>query len=253
MRKLAAFLFLLFFFPLPAFAQNTSIEVTSVYKIADKDAVEGDILVSTDKGLVRATVTSDSKTFGVLQVKPVVVYRSGDPGSKPVIRSGVATVNVTNSGGPIKYGDYITSSTTAGKGQKANESGYVLGIALANFDSKDKTGAIPVAIKVEYTGLDQSRFTSQLFGFVGNSFLANVADPKNLGLIIRYIAAGIIIILSFTFGFLTFSRSILKGVDALGRNPLAKSAIQFSMVVNIILLIVTSLIAIVASVLLIKL
>lgn len=251
--KLTAFLFLLLFFPLPAFAQNNNIEVTSVYQIADKDASEGDILVSTDKGLVRATVASDSKLFGVLQAKPIVVFRNGDPEAKPVIRSGIATVNVTDAGGPIKYGDYITSSTTAGKGQKASGSGYVLGIALGSFDGKAKTGTVPIAIKIESTGISQSRFTSQLFGFVGSSLLTNISDPKNLGMIIRYIAAGLILIISFTFGFLTFSRSIVKSIDALGRNPLAKSAIQFSMVINITLLMVTAIIAIVAAILLIKL
>lgn len=235
------------------YAQNTSIEVTSVYQITDKDAVDGDILVSTDKGLIRAVKLSDNNLFGVLQNQPVMVFRNGDESAKPVVRSGTASVNVTNQGGAIKYGDYITSSTIAGKGQKLAESGYVIGIALGAFDGKTATGKIPVAIKVEYHGNTSPQFASTLFGFVGSSFLENVADPKSLGMIVRYLAAGIIIILSFSFGFLTFSRSIIKSVDALGRNPLAKSAIQFSMVINIVLLIVTALIAIVASILLIKL
>ncbi len=269
--KSAVFLFLLFFYlyPLPftlypTHAQNPGIEVTSVYQVADKDASEGDLLISSDKGLVRATKSLDSRIFGVLQTKPVVVFRNGDESAKPVIRSGTATVNVTTLGGPIKYGDYITSSQIAGKGQKANESGYVLGIAMGSFDGKGAkqidgpsgkiaTGTIPVAIKLEYTGLSGSHFTNQLFGFVGSSFLANVADPKNLGMIIRYIAAGMVLLLGFTFGFLTFSRSIVKSIDALGRNPLAKSAIQFSMFINIALLILTGAIALLASFLLIKL
>ncbi len=255
--KFAALLVLFFFYlyPVPcnlspAYAQAPGIEVTSVYKV-DKDAVDGDILVSSGDGLVRATKLYDSKMFGILQVKPVVVYRNGDESAKPVIRSGVAQVNVTNAGGPIKYGDYITSSTAAGKGQKSTQSGYIIGIALGNLDSKE--GKIPVAIKVEYAGATSPQFASTLFGFVGTSVLENVSDPKSLGTLIRFGAAGLIILLSFAFGFLTFSRSIVKSIDALGRNPLAKSAIQFSMVINIVLLIVTALIAIVASILLIKL
>lgn len=234
-------------------AQNTSIEVTSVYQVADKDAVDGDILVSSDKGFVRASKPSDSKLFGILQIKPVVVFRNGDETAKPVVRSGVAQVNVTNNNGPIKYGDYITSSSKAGKGQKNTQSGYVVGMALGTLDAKTTSGQIPVAIKVEYSGATSPQFASTLFGFVGTSLLENVSDPKSLGLVVRYLAAGIIIILSFSFGFLTFSRSIAKSVDALGRNPLARNAIQFSMVINIVLLIVTAVVAIVASVLLIKL
>lgn len=255
--KLAAFLFAASLFVIryslfvPGIAAQTpGIEVTSVYKV-DKDAVDGDILVSSGDGLVRASKPYDSKLFGVLQSKPVVVFRNGTETDKPVVRSGTAQVNVTNAGGAIKYGDYITSSAQAGKGQKVTQSGYILGIALANFDSKE--GKIPVAVKIEYVGTTSPQFANTLFGFIGTSVLENFSDPKNLGFVIRYLAAGLILILSFTFGFLTFSRSILKSVDALGRNPLAKSAIQFSMVINIILLIVTALVAIIASILLIKL
>jgi F0F1-type ATP synthase membrane subunit c/vacuolar-type H+-ATPase subunit K len=80
-----------------------------------------------------------------------------------------------------------------------------------------------------------------------------VNDPKKFGNVVRFIAAGLVVLLSFTFGFLTFSRSIAKSVEALGRNPLAKSTIQLSMVINIILLVVTGIIGIVASILIIRL
>lgn len=235
---------------LPVFAQG--LEATSVYEIADTDAAEGDILVATDKGLARAEKSFDNKIFGVISEKPLLVYRNNNIKGKPVIRSGTATVNVTTLNGPIKYGDYITSSSIKGKGQKATESGYVLGIALAAFDGKDE-GKIQVAIRVEYAELTNPRFAGRLFGFVGTSFLENVNDPKKFGNVVRYISAGLVVLLSFTFGFLTFSRSIAKSIEALGRNPLAKSTIQLSMVINIGLLVVTAVIGIVASILIIKL
>ena len=203
--------------------------------------------------------------FGVLQANPILVYRDNNVvDGKPVIRSGVASVNVTTLNGAIKYGDYITSSQIMGKGAKASESGYILGVALADFDGKASDqidgpsgkvalGKISVAIRIEYAELTNPRFAGRLFGFVGSSFLENVRDPKQLGIIIRYIAAGIVVLLSFTFAFLTFSKSIAKSVEALGRNPLAKSAIQLSMVINIALLVITGIIGIVASILIIKL
>ena len=233
-------------------AQNESIEITSVYEISDTEATEGDILTITDQGLVRTDKSFDNKMFGVLQEQPILVYRNNETKGKPVMRSGVATVNVTTLNGPIKYGDYITSSSVAGKGQKASESGYILGIALGSFD-KGEAGKIPIAIRIEYAELTNPRFASRLFGFIGNSFLENIQDPKQLATIIRYIAAGLVVLLAFTFGFLTFSRSIAKSIEALGRNPLAKSTIQLSMVINIILLVVTGIIGIVASILIIKL
>ena len=248
----------------PVYAQNQAIEITSVYQIADKDALEGDILVAAEKGLDRAARSFDNKMFGVLQEQPLLVYRNNNAGGKPVIRSGVALINVTTLNGVIKYGDYITSSSIQGKGQKALESGYVLGIALGEFNGtnasqingpkgKVASGKIPVAIRIEYAELTNPRFVGRLFGLIGISLLENINDPQKFGNVIRFIAAALVVLLGFTFGFLTFSRSVVKSIEAVGRNPLAKNTIQFSMIINIMLLVVTGLIGIVASILIIKL
>lgn len=269
--KLVFILFILSFYTLSTIhypplthAQSEGLEATAVYKIADKDAVDGDILVSSDQGLVRASQGFDNKMFGILASQPILVYRNNDvKDGKPVIRSGVATVNVTTLGGPIKYGDRITSSAISGKGQKAAGSGYVLGTALASFDGtgaeqvngqsgKVASGKIQVALRFEYPTIG-NQAASQLLGLIGSSFLENVSDPKKLAEVIRFIAAGLIVLLSFTFGFLTFSRSIAKSIEALGRNPLAKNTIQLSILINIGLLVITAVIGIVASILIIRL
>lgn len=274
--KLIAILFLLFvsLYPIPhtlnpANAQESQgIEVTSVYEVPDQDAAEGDILKTTDKGLTRTDLGFDNKMFGVIANQPLLVYRTeeatAEAKTKPVVRSGIAQVNVTSLNGPIKYGDYITSSAVSGKGQKASESGYVLGIALATFEgNNDQTvdgpkgkvsvGKIPMAIRIEYAEISNPRFITRLFSFVGTAFLENINDPKKFGEVIRYIAAALVVLLSFTFGFLTFSRSILKSIEAIGRNPLARGTIQFSIILNIVLLVVSGLVGIVASILIIKL
>lgn len=264
MRKLLviSWSFVVLLLPQIVHAQQ-GIEVTSVYEIADKDAVEGDILKATDKGLVRTTIGFDNKIFGVASDQPLLVYRTETKG-KPVIRSGITQVNVTTLNGPIKYGDYITSSSIAGKGQKTSESGYTVGMALGAFTGdgapqvdgpkgKIASGKIPVAIRIEYTELTNPRFAGRLFGFVGTAFLENISDPKQLGSVVRFVAAGLVVLLAFTFGFLTFSRSIAKSIEALGRNPLAKSTIQMSIIINIALLVVTGIVGIVASILIIRL
>ena len=245
-------------------AQSEGIEVTSLYTVADTEAVDGDILVTGENGLSRASIVYDAKLFGVLQNQPLVVYRETNTQKKPVIRSGQAYVNITTLNGAINYGDYITSSQIAGKGQKGSESGYVIGIALAAFDGQNaqqiegpngsiSVGKIPIAVKIEYIGISTPRFTESFFGLIGISILENIKDPKKLGELIRYIVAGLIILLSFTLGFLTFSRSIIKSIEAVGRNPLAKNTIQLSMILNIILLVITAIIGIVASIILIRL
>ncbi|MBI2338376.1 hypothetical protein HYU95_04295 [Candidatus Daviesbacteria bacterium] len=255
--------------------ESQGIEVTSVHEIIDTDAIEGDILKTTDKGLTKTTLGFDNKMFGVIVEQPLLVYRTteatgeatpkaGEAKNKPVVRSGIAQVNVTNFNGPIKYGDYITSSSISGKGQKASESGYVIGVALAAFEGtnsqtidgpkgKVALGKIPVAIRIEYAEISNPRFITRLFSFVGTAFLENINDPKKFGDAVRFIAAAMVVLLSFTFGFLTFSRSILKSIEAIGRNPLAKNTIQFSIILNIILLLTSGLIGIVASILIIKL
>lgn len=144
------------------------------------------------------------------------------------------------------------------------ESGYTFGIALGAFtgdgapqidgpNGKVASGRIPVAVRIEYTELTNPRFAGRLFGFIGTALLENVSDPKQIGNVVRYLAAGLIVLLSFTFGFLTFSRSIAKSIEAMGRNPLARSTIQLSMIINIALLVVTGIVGIVASILIIKL
>lgn len=266
MKKFLVFLLLLtthYNLPPTHAQQPQGIEITSTYQVADAEALEGDILSATEKGLVRSNIGFDNKMFGIITSQPLLVYRTETPG-QPVIRSGITEVNVTTLNGSIKFGDYITSSQIAGKGQKASESGYVVGIALSSFDGANApqvqgprgnvaSGKISIAVRIEYAELTNPRFAGRLFGFLGTTLLENVSDPKQAGAAVRVIAAGIILLLSFSFAFLVFARSIPKSIEAIGRNPLAKSTIQFSMVINIILLIVTGIIGIIASILIIRL
>lgn len=239
----------------PVSAQSQGIEVASLYQVSDKEAIDGDILTSQPGGLARSTKSFDPNMFGVLQNYPVLVYREIDSTGKPVLRSGVAQVNVTASNGPIKYGDLITSSPIAGKGQKASGGGIILGVALAEFNGDGETvGKIPVALKIQSPGTGSPlAFGNQVFSVLAGSLMENISDSKKFVEVIRYTSAGMVILLSFTFGFLTFSKSIIKSVEAIGRNPLAKSTIQLSMIINIALLVASGLIGIVASILIIRL
>ncbi len=245
------------------YAQIQGTEVASVYDVKDTEARVGDILVTTAEGLVRASQAYDIKIFGVLDDTPVLVHRRLDNTGQAIIRAGVAEVNVTTLNGVIKYGDYITSSQILGKGAKAAESGYVLGVAMADFDeaSSEKidfqgtqvsSGKIPVAIRIEFAELSNPRNLGRIFGFLGTSFLSTLRDPQQLGKVMRYMGAGMVILLSFIFGFLTFSRTVAKSVEALGRNPLAKNAIQVSILINILLMIGTVAIGLVAAFIIIR-
>lgn len=264
MRKILLALFFLLVLLFPTYTQSQAAEVTSTYDIVDNQAADGDILITTDKGLVRSQGSFDPKIFGILQNQSLIVYRDTAKNGKPVARSGIAQANVTNLNGPIKYGDYITTSPIAGKGQKATDSGYVIGIALESFNGeggqavdgpkgKVALGKINVAVKIEFAEITQPRFIGRLFSFIATALLENINDPQKIGNLIRLVTAGLVILLSFTLGFLTFSRSIVKSIEAVGRNPLAKNTIQLSMILNIILLLATAIIGIVSSILIVKL
>jgi len=49
------------------------------------------------------------------------------------------------------------------------------------------------------------------------------------------VVAAFIVIISFIFGFLSFSRVAARGVEALGRNPMAKKTIQLGILLNVII------------------
>ncbi len=251
--------------PLPVYAQN--LDVVYVFDITDASAVNGDIVINTQDGLVRATKPYDPHLFGILQSKATIIYRRIDGTGTPVTRTGVAQVNVSTLNGPIKTGDYIASSEIPGKGQKAGISGYTIGIALRDFDGTEgeKTsvtvnnqtkeaiiGQIPVAVKIDYTEFSTSRSLNRTFDILNNALFKNVQDPDKFNSVVKYIAAAIAVFFSFIFSFFTFARSIPRAMEAMGRNPLAASSIRFSIIMNIVFIILSGLVGVVAAIIIIK-
>lgn len=230
--KFFILLILLGFLLVPnVYGQSQSIDVTSLYEISDNQAVDGDILIYTNKGIVRANVSFSNQMFGVLQDQPILVYRPPDVKGKPVVRSGTAYVSVSTTTGAIKPGDYITSSNKPGKGQKAVESGYVLGIALAELKSGE--GKIPVAVRIEYAELTNTRSVLRLLDYFNVAAFQSITEPEKGVQLIKYFVAGLIVAVSLIISFLIFGRSIGKGIEAIGRNPLAKSSIQIAIMINV--------------------
>ncbi len=111
---------IMIFTPIVKAADFSAVEVVNSYKLADKSAVDGDLISSTKNGLIRSTIPFDSQLFGVVSLKPLGAYRSLDAADVPVARNGTANVNVTTLGGKITRGGVITTSEDAGKGQNAN-------------------------------------------------------------------------------------------------------------------------------------
>lgn len=233
-------------FPKGLLAQNFDIAYT--YDVTDEEAINGDVMVATqDKGIVRSTAGYDSRILGVLQEGSLLVLRdTANSGQKAVARTGDTSINVTDFNGEIKPGDYVTSSPITGKGMKAVVSGYVVGIATSDFAPSGQTteyqgkqaklGTVNVAIRIEYAELTTARSNIKLLNDINAAFFKNLQDPEKFTNILRYVIAGFITLFGVVASFYVMSRVMLKGTEAIGRNPLARSSIQFSMAFNILLI-----------------
>lgn len=239
-------------FPRAVYAQGNNLDAAYNYTVVDPEAQDGDILIYTDKGLTRANSAFSTTLFGVLQTNPVIEIQLSEDEGQPVVRSGVANVNVVNTSGPVKKGDYITSSAKPGKGQKADKSGYMLGVALADSGG---SGQIPVALDIKYVDIYStlSPGVNKFLKSLDNILLASTQNPEQFTKLIRYLAAAAIVLGAFVISLFTFSRSMANSVEAIGRNPLAKKSIYFSLMLNVIVTVTTLIAGLATAFILIKL
>ena len=226
----------IFFIAVPVHAQDLSNGTAIGLPIKDK-VQDGDIISSTTQGYKLTASPYDSQIFGVVSLKPAVYFKDATAkNDTPVISSGEVMVRVSSRNGNIQAGDFITSSTAPGIGEKATDNGYVLGRAVQSYTSSNPqaTGLILVTMQPHFAqitnNITHNIFTSFTFGL-------NEAVNSPLGAI-RYFVAGVITLLSFYLGFRFFGRASNRGVEAIGRNPLAKQAILLSVFVNTIITIV---------------
>lgn len=221
------------FSSLPAFAQNISNGTAIGIQVSGK-VQEGDIVTSSINGYKLANSAYDSQIFGVVSLKPAVYLNdTTEKNDVPVISSGEVLVRVSSQNGNINTGDFVASSTMPGVGQKAIDNGYVLGRATQSYASNNpqKTGLILVTLQPHYAQINNDIVHNSLNAY---TLGLNEALQSPLG-VIRYFVAGVITLFSFFFGFRFFARASNRGVEAIGRNPLAKQAILFSVFINTII------------------
>jgi hypothetical protein len=111
------------------------------YPTADDTLAPGDLvsLDTTRKGFVRKSHgKSDRDVIGIYSVDPALRLSQKDAGidgyrAIPVALAGRVPVSVTLENGPIRIGDYLTSSMEPGKAAKANKPSRVIGRALGAY------------------------------------------------------------------------------------------------------------------------
>lgn len=231
--------FTLFFIFLILFSKNilnalppnvgVSIQVKSL------GAKAGDI-VSYDSGeYMISSWPYDSGMFGVVVQDPIADFQDTtiSQNSLLVMSKGEAIVNVSNSSGDIKKGDYVTSSYIPGVAVKAKSNGYVLGMALEDHVSSNKAGLGQIMI---YIDIKPNFDTSQLRGNILSVIKSALDSPYVAPLSsLRYLIAGVVLVVSFGVGFFIFEKVSGRSVEAMGRNPLAGSAIKSVVVMNFML------------------
>lgn len=215
----------------PAFAQDLSNGTAIGVDVRDKNIKDGSIISATPEGYKLTSSPYDPHIFGVVSKKPAVYLSDTTaPNDVPIISVGQVRVLVNAANGNIKKGDFITSSEVAGVGQKATENGFVLGTADQDFASNDpkKTDLIMVTLHPHFAKLTND-ITRNLWNTFNLGFAAAIESPSG---VVRYVISGMVTLFSFFFGFRFFARASNRGVEAIGRNPLAKQAILLSVFIN---------------------
>lgn len=217
-----------------AFAQVLSSSIAVSVPIDEEVGQFGDIVVFKDGEYVLTDVPFDSTLYGVIAQDPVAYIQDTElEESKLVVTHGEAFVRVTAKEGDILIGDYLTSSDIPGVARKADRSGFVIGVALEEYSSDDpeEIGRVLAYVDVR-NQLIETTLRTNLF----QTLRAGVESPSISPIsALRYLLAALIVIATFIIGFISFGRSSGSGVEALGRNPLAKRSIQISIIFNFIL------------------
>jgi len=207
-------------------------QIASNVEIADSQAAAGDILSKSEKGLVRASTPYDRNLFGVVVEDPSVVLNKASKNTLPVISYGETLVKVSSENGEVRRGDFITSSANPGVGQKAIESGFVIGKSLEDLTcDKDRPcqKQVGVFVNIQYRPIEGRPTFGRIFSFLASS----LEKPENLPEVLRYLFALLFGGGAFLLGFLSIGRSLRSGVEAVGRNPLARTSIQIALAFNL--------------------
>jgi len=204
----------------------------------EKTLLEGSIICLSKNTYKACDIGFDSGMFGVVTSSPAAALSTEvlEANTQLVVDRGKTMVRVSTQNGKIQAGDLITSSPTSGVGQRANQNGFILGIALEPYDAEDpkSVGTIVAIINVAQT----TSFTdvrSNLLYVIKQALASPTLTPLAS---LRYVLAFSIALVAFVLGFIYFGRVTKAGVEAIGRNPLAGRMIEVTVVFHILLTIV---------------
>ena len=229
---------------LPQIVQAISSGITQPFSITtdNPEQIQNGTIISFKEGQYQVSPEAyDKNLFGVVVLNPAlqITYEDIEATSSnvfPVQTTGLVQVLVSSTNGSIQKGDRITSSDVPGIGMKAEQSGFSLGIAEADFiglSENSEIGTIPVTLQVQFAFAEDtpesSKIAARLRDLVNLSSLSVLENPITA---LQYVTAALVVLASIVFSFFTFTRVASTAVVSLGRNPLAKQSILMGLIVN---------------------
>lgn len=155
------------------YASNTSLQSADVAEnyISSQQLEAGDIIMPEGKddytAVIRTSKSYEAKALGVVSKKPGITLNSeaktddAHPYILPIALSGRTPVKITSINGPIKAGDYITTSEIPGVGMKATSPGIVLGKALEDYSESNQQKIGIINMFINLSNLDNTYFIGQ--------------------------------------------------------------------------------------------
>jgi hypothetical protein len=223
-------------------------------------AIGGEVVVfnSGSKTYTLAGTADAAGVFGVTVATPPLVFSTAT-NSIPIVTSGTAYINVSNSNGAIRRGDVLVTAPQRGvaiKALPANENPF----AIALEDAASRQGVNQVLAHIdpqrakELLSEERDRVEAQtaasstLAGLLGTDPDEQSLDEK--GLIRQWFEeysrgalAAVIAIGSLFFVMYTFRTTIINATLSVGRNPRARNAIMAVSFGNIVFAVVISVVA----------
>jgi len=245
-----------------AFSGNESFEI----RLEDKNISpsDGSLVSLSEKGYALSSIPYDPNFAGVINRNPDIVYKQeiNLPENKlPLSFRGSVYTLVSNKNGNLKIGDLVTTTENQGVGQKATEDGFVIGrsledvvftnsnpsLVLVMLDPHIHSKVLVFDSKVGSSGI--KRIMAVFYNFLKTGGGAAENEPSK---VFRYILAIIVVVMSLGAGFLLFGRVAIKGLDAIGRNPLAGKLITTGILINSVLTVIVALSGLVLAYLIIS-
>jgi len=241
---------------------DSSVQLGMIVKLKDKDSKTVTPVSSGEiSDMLGVVIPSDDATI-------VLTPQTTTTQQVLVATSGRYSVLVSNQNGPIKTGDFITVSSVAGIGMKADESQLeVIGKAASGFsgtanvigtvklkDSLGHTnsvalGRVDLDMRITHNPLFQ-KTADYVPGFLAKAATAVANKPVSVARI--YLGMALLFVSSIIAGEMLYS-GIRSGMIAVGRNPLSKKSIIRSLIETVIAGLIVFAVGIFAVYLLLKL